>query len=132
MRAHIALMYLRWQNADVNGNSPVGYRGESFDLHSGSALQGVQVREPAASGQGGKWGQDTFDWSWREWLRHVIHADLMWILGGSLVVGAGCKPLREVSDLRPGMVGELWDVYVSLALALAGAEHRVVWFHHSS
>ena len=72
-KANNVLKYLRWRNTDVNGISPAGYRGESFDLHSGAVLQAIQVWEPAASGQGGKWGQDTFDWSWREWLGHVNH-----------------------------------------------------------
>ena len=44
---------------------------------------------------------------------------------------ADCKPFRDVLGPRPGMVGELWDFYVALALALAGAEHRIVWLHPS-
>ena len=114
LQANMVLKYLRWRNTDSEGISPPGYRGEVFDLVAGAVLHGVRVWQPDARGQGGRFGEDVFDWSWRHWLANVHHADLNWILGGGHVVGAGCGPLQGSRDPRPGLPGPIWDFYVVL------------------
>ena len=132
MKANNVLKYLRCRNIDAAGNSPPHDRGEVLDLAIGAVFRRIPVWEPDDRGQVGNFGQDTFDWSWRERLASVHLDDLVWILGGSHVLSAGCGPLNYTQGPRPRMTGPSWDFVFILALALAGLDHRVVWLHPSS
>ena len=89
----------------------------AIDLAISAVLQGIQVWEPAARGKVDNGGRThLIGLGGNGLLGHVNHDDWMWVLGGSHVVVAGCKPVRDVPDPCPGMVGELSDLYVCICI----------------
>ena len=58
-RANRVLKYLCWRNTDAQGQSPIGYRGEHFDLDPQSKYVGVGEWKPEVKGQTGKFMEYT-------------------------------------------------------------------------
>ena len=51
---------------------------------------------------------------------------------GGVITVAGCRPLAGAIDPRPGVHGALWDICITVTLALAGASRRTLYVHPSS
>ena len=92
-RANHVLKYLRWRNTDAQGQSPIGYRGEIFDLDPQAKLVGIREWNPEAKGQVGKFMASTSDWSSRSWVVAFKAEYRDWLLGGG--------PLRRQDASHP-------------------------------
>ena len=54
------------------------------------------------------------------------------LLHGGIITAAGCRPIVGTVDPLPGMLGPVWDIYVTVTPALAGGSARTVYVHPSS
>ena len=58
-------------------------------------------------------------WFFREWINEWALEHRLLLHGGAITV-AGCRPLAGALDPLPGKRGPVWDMYVTVPLALAG------------
>ena len=67
----------------------------------------------------------------REWINERSPQQRELLHGGVITV-AGCRPVVGTKDLRLGTRGVVWDIYITVTLALAGASPRTLYVHPSS
>ena len=130
--ANNVIKFLRWRNSDESGMVAAGFIGVAFDVAEPLSTP-VEYCEwiPAERGQAGYWLPHRSQWFFREWVNEWSpeHREL---LRGGIITAAGCRPIVGTVDPLPGMLGPVWDIYVTVTPALAGGSARTVYVHPSS
>ena len=126
------IKFLRWRNSDEDGQVADGFMGVVFDA---SEQNPSPVDDCpwilAERGQGGYWRPHTEHWYVREWI-HEWSLEHRQLLHGGVIAVAGCRPIVGTIYPDPGTRGALWDINITVTLAVAGVPPRKLYVHPGS